>query len=50
VLPPGKRHLSSFDFAIESMEELTLEEALTPAIIEKYDAKMTAGNIYSTVN
>ncbi|PHR98836.1 MAG: hypothetical protein COA78_25610 [Blastopirellula sp.] len=28
-------------FAIESTEELSFEEAMTPAIIEKYNAKMT---------
>lgn len=30
-------------FAIESTEELSLEEALMPAIIQKYNAKTTGG-------
>jgi hypothetical protein len=30
-------------FAIESTEELSFEEALTPAIIEEYNAKTTGG-------
>ena len=30
-------------FAIESTEELTFEEAMTPEIIAKYNAKTTGG-------
>ena len=29
--------------AIDATEELTFEEAMTPAIIEKYNAKTTGG-------
>lgn len=30
-------------FVIESTEELTFEEVMTPAIIEKYNARTTGG-------
>ncbi len=30
-------------FAIESTQELTFEEVLTPEVIEKYNAKTTGG-------
>ncbi|MBL4799560.1 MAG: hypothetical protein JKY50_19325 [Oleispira sp.] len=30
-------------FAIESTEELTFKEAMTPEVIEKYNAKTTGG-------
>jgi hypothetical protein len=33
-------------FAIESAVMLSFEEAMTPEVIEKYNAKTTGGSIY----
>jgi hypothetical protein len=37
-------------FAIESTEELSFKEALTPAIIEAYNAKTTGGKFILNPN
>jgi len=37
-------------FAIESTQELSFEEAMTPEVIEKYNAKTTGGKYILNTN